>query len=136
MLQGMRLRRVRHKRPKMRTAHTYKAESRSVAEARHYLAHELDGVAINHDAAQLLVSELATNAIEHARSSFNVEVEVMARGVRVEVIDDAPEYVPAISERPSMRGGFGLRLVDALAQRWGIDAFETHKAVWFELGLE
>ena len=30
----------------MRTAHTYKAESRSVAEARHYLAHELDGVAI------------------------------------------------------------------------------------------
>ena len=120
----------------MRMARTFEAESRSVADARHYVAHALDGVAIDRDAAELLVSELAANAIGHAGGRFDIEVEITAQRVRIEVVDGAPAAVLAVSERPSARGGFGLRLVDALAQRWGTETLETRKGVWFELGVD
>ena len=114
----------------------FEADPSAIAGARRFVSGTLgrwgfDGVA---DAAAVVVSELATNAVLHARSAFHVSVAVAAgEAVRVAVHDESPE-------RPSPRGhsvtastGRGLRLVDALASRWGTVPLPDRKAVWAEL---
>ena len=88
--------------------------------------------------AALLVSELVTNAIVHARSQFRVRVSV--RPVpRVEVEDDSPalpEPPPAettVSVDDIEPGGLGMAIVDRLASRWGTERTTNGKVVWFEL---
>jgi hypothetical protein len=84
--------------------------------------------------AQLVVSELATNAVIHARSAFSVGVRSSHRGARLSVRDASPRR-PVIPGRASETGrGRGLRLVAALAADWGVlEAATTGKTVWAEL---
>lgn len=86
------------------------------------------------DTAALLVSELVTNAIVHGRSSAIVEVHRPADTLRVAVRDDNPE-LPPIGNHPELghEAGRGLLIVAMLAPKWGIEAGEGGKAVWFEL---
>ena len=90
------------------------------------------------DAAELLVTELVTNAVVHARSRARVLIVTAGdRGrVRIEVHDDAFE--------PPRMGGFdleatsgrGLALVDAMSDRWGVEPMGSTrpgKRIWFEL---
>ncbi len=84
------------------------------------------------DAAALLASELAANAITHANSAFEVRVPEDGEAFRVEIVNDAPEMVVALKE-PSEESGRGLHIVDGLSQRWGTDAYDREKVVWFEL---
>lgn len=87
--------------------------------------------------AVLLVSELVTNAVVHARSTSLVRVTPVAEGdlLRVEVDDDSSD-MPRVRD-PSSRGegGWGLVLVDRLANRWGANERTSGKTVWFELSL-
>lgn len=83
------------------------------------------------DDAALLVSELVTNAIQHAGSDAEIAVELDGRRLRVEVTDASPAR-PALRE-PTATGGRGLRLVEALADRWGVTTRRGGKVVWFEL---
>ena len=83
--------------------------------------------------AKLVVSELATNAVIHARSPFSVEIRLAGSSVRLSVGDDS-------RARPSLRhvgglavSGRGLRLIDALAADWGVEIAQDGKAVWAEL---
>jgi DNA-binding NarL/FixJ family response regulator len=82
---------------------------------------------------ELLVSELVTNAVLHARSAPRIEVHLDRGSVRVSVRDDDPhlprQRVPD-EERP---GGRGLHLVDTVASRWGADPSGPGKVVWFEI---
>jgi anti-sigma regulatory factor (Ser/Thr protein kinase) len=83
--------------------------------------------------AQLLTSELVTNAVVHATTEIMLRVEADPSLVRVEVTDTGAGR-PAI-RRPDV-GGYGLRIVDRLASRWGVDpAGASGKVVWFELDL-
>ena len=85
--------------------------------------------------AQLLVSELATNAVIHARSPIRLTVLREGDCLRVEVRDDDPQ-VPRIPERMppvSATGGRGILLVDAMATDWGVNSNEKGKTIWFEL---
>ena len=84
------------------------------------------------EAAALLASELAANAVVHANSGFEVRVARDGEAFRVEIVDDAPEMHVALQE-PSHEGGRGLQIVDALARRWGTDVMDREKVVWFEL---
>ena len=84
------------------------------------------------EAAALLASELAANAVIHANSAFEVRVEQDGHVFRVEVVNDAPEMLAALRE-PSDGSGRGLHIVDALASRWGTDMLDREKVVWFEL---
>jgi two-component sensor histidine kinase len=88
------------------------------------------------DLAVLLVSELATNAVMHARTDFIVRVEVRGAGrhhVRVEV-EDENEREPAIASVPlEATSGRGLQVVAALADSWGVERRPRGKVVWFEL---
>ncbi|MFI6326517.1 ATP-binding protein [Nonomuraea sp. NPDC050556] len=86
---------------------------------------------------ELLVSELITNAIKHAKTG-GAPVALILRFVgetlRLEVHDRDAENRP-IQQRPMAEavGGHGLWLVEAYSDRWGIDLTEYGKAVWVEL---
>jgi anti-sigma regulatory factor (Ser/Thr protein kinase) len=84
---------------------------------------------------QLLVSELVTNSLKHAGLAagdvIDLRVKRLNTGVRVEVIDPGRRFAPSPKARPSDAGGWGLHIVGAVADRWGVDA--AHNRVWFEL---
>lgn len=86
------------------------------------------------DVARLLVNELVTNALLHARSRVEVVVRVQPRTVRVDV-HDAVERLPYLLSDPGDAiAGRGLHIVDELAARWGAEPLPTGgKTVWFEL---
>ena len=82
----------------------------------------------------LLASELVSNAVRHAEAhAVAVRFEVMNSHVRVEVTDEGPGFDPTgLAPQPERQGGWGLRLVDELASRWGATDGNGFK-VWFEL---
>lgn len=81
----------------------------------------------------LLTSELATNAVLHARTEFTVVVRYSGALIRVEVGDgsrSAPQRRDAVEEDTS---GRGLNLVETLATDWGVLETLNGKRVWFEM---
>jgi anti-sigma regulatory factor (Ser/Thr protein kinase) len=83
--------------------------------------------------AKLVASELATNAVIHARSSFTVEVHLRGTGVRLSV-RDASRTRPTLRDHDALAGsGRGLRLIDMLAANWGVALADDGKTVWAEL---
>jgi anti-sigma regulatory factor (Ser/Thr protein kinase) len=86
------------------------------------------------DKARLLVTELATNAVLHARSPIRLTVESRQDNVRVEVRDDDPRPIPPpLAPAASATSGRGLWLVDALSNDWGVNRNERGKTIWFEV---
>jgi anti-sigma regulatory factor (Ser/Thr protein kinase) len=90
------------------------------------------------DRAMLLVSELVTNSVRHAvlpsGGAIVVRVHATEDLLRTEVTDQGPGFDPALQERRNGKaGGWGLRLVAGLADRWGVEHGDG-TTVWFELG--
>lgn len=92
--------------------------------------------------AELLLSELVTNAVTHARVSPGREVWVRCAlwedgPLRVEVMDADTRMPARRGEEPSPEDetGRGLRIVSELADRWDTTArpYGIGKTVWFEL---
>ncbi|WKV76095.1 ATP-binding protein [Streptomyces sp. PCS3-D2] len=88
--------------------------------------------------AELLITELVTNALVHTDRGAEVSASLTATRLRVEVRDHAVRrprpYVPTADDGTH---GRGLVLVEALADDWGVDplALGGGKVVWFELDL-
>jgi anti-sigma regulatory factor (Ser/Thr protein kinase) len=85
------------------------------------------------DTVALLVTELVTNAILHARTPLQLTVESRPGSVRIRVEDES-------NERPALRHyesdavtGRGLALVERLASSWGVETTPSGKAVWCEV---
>jgi len=110
----------------------------SAAEARRALGEVSDHLSQRRlEDAQLLVSELVTNAIRHAgleeQETIRLVVETDDRGMRVEVSDRGPGFeLTEPAPDPSRPSGWGLYLVRELSDRWGIDR-DGGTRVWFEL---
>jgi anti-sigma regulatory factor (Ser/Thr protein kinase) len=86
------------------------------------------------DEAQLLVSELVTNAVRHGGPPVTVRVEcVGVEGLRVSVSDGDPRPPVRRDVDPDSEGGRGVALVDILSDRWGVEAGLPGKTVWFVL---
>jgi anti-sigma regulatory factor (Ser/Thr protein kinase) len=89
---------------------------------------------------RLLVSELVTNCVKHARvgpeESIELTVDIHDHHVRVCVIDEGPGFEPPetpVSEAAAEAGsGWGLFLVDQLATNWGVER-HAGATVWFEV---
>jgi hypothetical protein len=81
----------------------------------------------------LVVSELASNAVRHAGSSFAVVLEVQSPLLRVTVEDRAPLPNAASGADMLPRPPHGLCVVDSLATSWGIEPTRTGKIVWAQL---
>ena len=108
-----------------------------VGRARLFVGDVLDGCPAA-DEAILLTSELVTNAIAHTASGQGGKVIVTVyRGdtrVRVDVQDDGSDQVPVAHLAGGAReSGFGLELVELMADRWGHCGGPRHRVVWFML---
>ncbi|MGB9184934.1 MAG: MEDS domain-containing protein [Solirubrobacteraceae bacterium] len=114
----------------------FPAERDAPRSARHFVADALgrwgyaDGLV---DDAKLLVTELATNAVVHARSTFSVVARTGGPGVRVSVHDASPVEPTLRDGDPTAQSGRGLQLVAALSASWGVDVTAEGKTVWAEL---
>lgn len=105
-------------------------------EARHAVARFLARADLPQliDDAQLLVSELVTNAVRHARGPIAVHAHVRDGFLHLEVGDADPDLLPERREaQPEEESGRGIDLVDKLAARWGWTVTERSKVVWFDL---
>jgi anti-sigma regulatory factor (Ser/Thr protein kinase) len=85
---------------------------------------------------RLLVSELVTNSVKHAQvsedDSIMLEVRMVDDVVRVEVRDHGPGFEPpAVSPPDDADAGWGLFLVQQLADEWGVE--RSRQAVWFQI---
>ncbi|MFE2280385.1 SpoIIE family protein phosphatase [Streptomyces sp. NPDC059454] len=107
----------------------------SVAEARRFVRAALGGAAPDLvDTAQLLVSELVTNVVLHARTEVEVAARVDDGTVHVRVGDRRPDRGLVPHGCPPYAGtGQGLPLVARLSSRRGVETGGGGKTVWFEL---
>jgi anti-sigma regulatory factor (Ser/Thr protein kinase) len=85
----------------------------------------------------MLVSELVNNSVVHGQASEQDTIEIELRttpdGVRAQVSDSGPAFAPrARTKGIEEPGGWGLVLVERVAQRWGVERTER-TSVWFEL---
>ena len=106
----------------------------AVATARRFvtsvLSDELDEARL-HD-LEVLVSEVVTNGVMHAATTMELAVELRDDVAHVELVDHAPGE-PAIRDMAGSEGGFGLRIVAAMASRWGVHHSDDSKTVWFDI---
>lgn len=104
------------------------------------------------ESALLATSELVNNAVIHGGDPISLVVRTSADTVHIEVRDSGPTPVGLLrpdgdvlrtaAARPRTSGddaeltvgGWGLHIVTALADRWGVSEQPQGKAVWFELG--
>jgi anti-sigma regulatory factor (Ser/Thr protein kinase) len=85
----------------------------------------------------LLVTELVTNAVLHAGVGpdqlLRVELTRWPRRIRVEVTHSGDGFYERVDLSPDTPGGWGLVLVDRIADRWGIISSTDGTCVWFDL---
>ncbi len=83
--------------------------------------------------AQLLASELVTNSVRYGDGpTVRLLVDTSGGRLRCEIVDDGPAFAVAPRTRPvTAVGGWGLPLVAALADRWGVH--DGGPRVWFEV---
>lgn len=111
----------------------------SVSKARafvsaHLAEHDLSPLT---DDVRLVASELATNAVQHARTPFTLSLQGAAQTVLLAVRDGAPATNVRVPDRPHLEsGGRGLSIVQQVSKNWGVTPIaDRAKSVWasFEL---
>lgn len=81
--------------------------------------------------AELMVAELVTNVLVHARTALQLEIDVDVPCVRI-TIEDSSSAEPRMP-RPEANEGLGLAIVELLSTAWGWEPTPFGKRVWFEL---
>jgi len=122
----------------VRNSLTLRRDPQSVRAARGALE-QLDGhfpKARLYDATVCL-SELVSNAIRHPGGGGELELTVAVDDelLRVEVADPGQGFEPGPPTKGDERGGWGLFIVDRLADGWGVEPGEQ-TVVWFEMERE
>ncbi|WP_270886118.1 MEDS domain-containing protein [Pedococcus sp. 5OH_020] len=110
----------------------------AVPAVRRFVARVLRSWGVQHLVADanLVCSELATNAVTHAGSPFQVRLERSGTSVLVAVTDAGAGTARRQLADPAAVGGRGLAIVEAVADRWDCDTFADGKVVWalFDVG--
>lgn len=124
----------------MTASRTFPPDTASIRAARRFVLDAAGAAgALPRAAIEVMVSELATNAIQHANTAFEVRVALAGPVLHVEVSDSGRARPKARPMPPpgTLRGGRGLSLVNHLSDRWGIRPVPggRGKAVWFEIGV-
>ncbi|MEU8269396.1 ATP-binding protein [Sphaerisporangium sp. NPDC049002] len=118
---------------------TIPGDAENVAEARRFVVKLLGAGHRDIETSRLLLSELIGNSIRHSASgrggSVTVAVLDVGGALRVEVADGGGETVPCLCSRGELlESGRGMKMVDAMASRWGFTRDSTvSSTTWFEL---
>jgi anti-sigma regulatory factor (Ser/Thr protein kinase) len=120
---------------RVRALYKIDARPQGPAQARRIIADELSRVlsAAELEDVKLMVSELVTNGIVHRRQDDErpVILDLCVNGlVRCTVLDRGQGFAARVRE--GARGGWGLRLIEQLADRWGMECSPRRTEVWFE----
>ncbi|MGW2562576.1 ATP-binding protein [Streptomyces sp. NPDC001514] len=112
-------------------------EHLSAAQARRLAAGQLaewglDGLI---DTAQLLISEMVTNAVRHAPGPIRLSLRRYPTALRCDVEDASPKIPQPRAAGDEAESGRGLVLLDALTNAWGSQRTPVGKSIWFELLL-
>jgi anti-sigma regulatory factor (Ser/Thr protein kinase) len=120
----------------MKEQRAFPCRRESVKLARRFARETLgDEPADTLEAVELMVSELATNCVQHARSDFEIAIELSPGEIRVEARDGGGGGQPTRrSPSPREPTGRGLLVVEALSDAWGVERRADGKTVWFSLG--
>jgi anti-sigma regulatory factor (Ser/Thr protein kinase) len=113
----------------------FPAVALSVADARGFAVQALADLPVDVlEDIRLMVSELASNAIEHAMSSFQVTIHRSRQEIRVEVTDSGAGTPAMRSPGPDVVKGRGLQIVNLVSTQWGVQQeSDSAKTVWFTL---
>lgn len=88
------------------------------------------------DDVEQVASELATNAMMHARTPFRVSLHAFEKTLLLEVEDGSQTGLIGVIAQPFDTGGRGVSIVKQLSRDWGLDACTGGgKSVWAEFGL-
>jgi anti-sigma regulatory factor (Ser/Thr protein kinase) len=125
----------------MKASRSFPPDAASIRAARRFVLDSAGSVGKQQrDVIAVMVSELAMNAVQHARTAFAVTVQRTETGLWVEVTDSAPGSPQAQPLPPaSSTHGRGLFIVDQFADTWGITpapSGTSGKSVWFRTSLE
>ncbi len=108
-------------------------EPAAVGAARRLLVREGVDSDLEHTVC-LLASEAVTNSVRHGGLGPDDRIVLAARitrdFVRVEVRDPGPGFDPDVRHGAP---GYGLRMLDMLSSRWGVDRADSGCRVWFEV---
>ncbi len=108
----------------------------SVSHARHFVRHVFRIYPSQTvETAELLTSELATNAVLHARTAFDVIASENNQALRVAVHDGNNRMPVPLAREPWDLHGRGLSIVELLSDHWGALKTSPGKTVWFDLRL-
>lgn len=123
----------------MKIARTFPPDVESITAARRFVLAAMGAVRRDQrDVVSVMVSELAMNAVEHARTSFEVTAEITGRTLWVEVTDSGggTAEVQPLPPATSLHGR-GLFIVDRLSDAWGVtpSPADPTKSVWFTIAL-
>jgi anti-sigma regulatory factor (Ser/Thr protein kinase) len=121
----------------LRWAQEYEASPATVVEVRRLARTALQETgAPQLPELDLVVTELAANAVRHANTPYRVAIEVRDDAVVVEVHDACERLPEKRNPQPTEPGGRGLLIVESVARRWGVrPAGGVGKTVWAELPL-
>jgi anti-sigma regulatory factor (Ser/Thr protein kinase) len=122
----------------MRQTRSFEHAAASVTAARRFATEALRGThAETLEAIALMVSELATNCVRHSEGRFELTIMRTAREIRIEATDHGGGEPTMRSPGPTDPSGRGLRIVDVLAEAWGVE-HRTGAAttVWFTVAAE
>ena len=82
------------------------------------------------DRVSLATSEMVTNVVEH--TSDGGRIDAWDRDPLLLAVEDYDSTMPEPHDAPTTGGGRGLRIVEQVADDWGVEATETGKIVWAE----
>ncbi|MFF4898202.1 ATP-binding protein [Streptomyces sp. NPDC001068] len=113
-------------------------ELTSVRQARHLVATQLNDWDVTDlaDTAELLVSELVTNALRHTRGPLRLNLQLRHFRLLCEVEDTETSSPTRGAADVDAENGRGIELLDLLADAWGSVRTATGKTMWFVLQAE
>jgi anti-sigma regulatory factor (Ser/Thr protein kinase) len=115
----------------------FPAATTAPGDARRFTVQTLHEWGINavSEEAELIVSELVTNALRHANSRSRVALSASDSCLRIEVADDGEGSAVRRHAVPEDTSGRGLMLVEAMADRWGSHHDGHEHVVWCEIAI-